>query len=161
MAQENEQMMAQQGMPQEGAPMPADQAGAPSPEQLADAQAEEQMARMQQIACNTVSAGLKLSAWRRQGKALDRPMRSVEGPPGARHAHGASQYLQGPMGEEGELSEVTRLKARLKRQRDANRRLEQKLSQAEQQGFGKEYGAQLRQTEQRVAERPIACRFAK
>lgn len=97
----------------------------------------------------SVSTGLKVSAWRRQGKALDR---QVEGPPGARHAHGASQYLQGPMGEEGELSEVTRLKARLKRQRDANRRLEQKLSQAQQQGFGKEYGAQLRQTEQRVAE---------
>lgn len=50
MAQENEQMMAQQGMAPEGAPMPPDQSGAPSPEQLADAQAEEQMAQMQQIA---------------------------------------------------------------------------------------------------------------
>ena len=55
MAQENEQMMAQQGMAPEGAPMPPDQSGAPSPEQLADAQAEEQMAQMQQIAGRTAS----------------------------------------------------------------------------------------------------------
>ena len=60
--------------------------------------------------------------------------------------------IEGPEGAQGELSEVLRLKARLRRQRDANRRLETKLHTAREQGFGKQYGAQLQQTEERVAD---------
>jgi hypothetical protein len=95
----------------------------------------------------TVSAAPSISRWLSRGEASH-----AAGPPDAHDSYGASEYLRGPMGEEGELSEVMRLKARLRRQRDANRRLEKKLSQAQQQGFGKKYGAQLQQTEQRVAE---------
>jgi hypothetical protein len=43
--------------------------------------------------------------------------------------------------EEGELAEVLQLRARLKRQRDANRRLEQKLTQAQREGFGTKYAS--------------------
>jgi len=83
--------------------------------------------------------------------AGDRPVR---GPPAALagDAYRSAPYIEGPQGEESALSEVMRLKARLKRQRDANRRLEHKLRQAQHEGFGKHYGEQLQQTEQRVAE---------
>ena len=89
-----------------------------------------------------------------RGTVTARPL----GPPSPDGADGVATYSmggadaeQGPAAEEGELSEVLRLKARLRRQRDANKRLENKLLQARQQGFGEQYAKQLQQTEARVA----------
>jgi hypothetical protein len=67
-------------------------------------------------------------------------------------AYGGENTEQGPGAEEGELSEVLRLKARLRRERDANKRLEHKLKLAQNQGFGEKYAQQLQQTEARVAD---------
>jgi len=82
------------------------------------------------------------------------------GPPSPARAEGGVAYggenteqaEQGQGAEEGELSEVMRLKARLRRERDANKRLEHKLKLAQHQGFGEKYAEQLQQTEGRVAD---------
>ena len=69
----------------------------------------------------------------------------------------SAAQLGGAQAMVGVVSEVARLKRRLKRQRDANQRLERKLSKAKEEGFGYTYAKQLRQEEQRVASAVACC----